>query len=134
MAMQQGAGFRVVGSVVRKFVVNSGKVAFLTLDVTTANKSRKHDFKTFDCVDDVASLADGAIVEVTGNLDVEKLTAKDRSDVMVDGRTKWIPSLVIKAIKTEGLSVAAKPKHTTVKAPMSRPPAEPVDPSDDCPF
>lgn len=125
--MTQGAGFRIVGSVVRKFVAPSGKVAFLTLDVTADGRSKKIDLRGFgDTVEEIGCLNQGALIEVTGTIDNEKLTAKDRSDVMVDGRAKWVPALTVRAVKAEASS----------KPAAKSPPKKPAHPAgdDDLPF
>jgi len=98
--MIQGAGFRVCGTVERKFVNQQGTFAALTLSVDLGDRKTSVDMKGFkECFDYVRKVEKGDVVEVTGNIGVEKLTAKDKSAVQVDGRDKWVPSLVIKAIK-----------------------------------
>jgi hypothetical protein len=120
---QQGAGFRIAGSLVRKYIAPSGKVAFLTVDVYDSDNGRstKFDLKTFgrDVMDDLGELRAGAMIELTGSIDMEKVADKAREAVKVDGREKWVPSLIVRAIKTEA---------------SSRPPArqpEPREPGDD---
>lgn len=107
MSFTHGAGFRVCGAVVRRFVVPSGKCAFLVLDVVAHPRSKKIEFKAFDrgMVDEIAGLGDGQTVEVTGQVDMETVKSRDRKDINVDGRAKWVPTLVVKAIKIEGSSV-----------------------------
>lgn len=121
--MAQGAGFRIAGSLVRKYIVPSGKVGFLTIDVYDSNKGRstKFDLKAFDrsVLDDLDALRDGALLEVTGSLDMEKVADKAREAVKVDGREKWVPSLIVRVIKTEASS-----------RPSGRQP-EPREPADD---
>ena len=112
--MTLGAGFRVCGIVIRRFVPPSGKCAFLTLEVPTdKGKKAKLEMVTFDCVVDVGSLGEGQTVQVTGSIVSTVPKAKDKSDVTVDGRALWIPQLIIKAVTVEGSSS----KHTETAAP-----------------
>ncbi|HEY6875577.1 MAG TPA: hypothetical protein VI384_04385 [Candidatus Dormibacteraeota bacterium] len=122
MSFQHGRGFRICGAVVRKFVAPSGKIAFLTLDVSAPPRSTKIEMRTFDLVEDVGCLGVGQTVEVTGSVDMEKLTSKDRNPVMVDGREKWIPALTIKKITVEGSSVRPASAATPAPAAAHEPP------------
>lgn len=119
--MKQGAGFRICGSVVRRFVVPSGKVAFLTIDVFADGHGKKIDLRGFkDMVEEIGSLQPGALVEVTGAVEMEKLTGRDRNPVLVDGREKWVPALTVREIKFEASS---RPPVRT--APHNVPPPNP---------
>lgn len=128
MSFQHGAGFRVCGAVVRRNVAPSGKCAFLTLDVVAHPRSKKIEFKAFsnEMIEEVGCLGVGQTVEVTGQIDMESIKSKDRKEVLVDGRARWAPSLVIKAIKVEGASVrpagAAQPAGA---GPHEPPPPRP---------
>lgn len=125
--MTQGAGFRICGSVVRKFVAPSGKIAFLTLDVFVDGRGKKVDMRGFsEMVEEIGTLNNGALVEVTGTIDIEKLTDKQRQPVVVDGREKWVTALTVRAVKTEGSS----------KAPAKAAPSKQSSPAadDDLPF
>jgi hypothetical protein len=103
-----GAGFRICGIVIRRFVPPSGACAFLTLEVPTdKGKRAKLDMVTFDCVVDVGALGEGQTVQVTGSIGSKAVKDKAKQDVQVDGRTLWVPQLVIKAVTVE----AAKPKE-----------------------
>lgn len=102
--MTLGAGFRVCGIVVRKFVPASGACAFLTLEVPTDRGSKtKLEFVTFDQVVEVGSLSDGSTCQVTGTISSKAVKDKSKNDVQVDGRTLWVPQLVIKAVTVEGV-------------------------------
>jgi len=117
--MQQGAGFRICGSVVRRFVVPSGKVAFLTLDVFADGHGKKIELRGFkDMVEEIGVLQPGALVEVTGAVEMEKLTDRNRNPVLVDGREKWVHAMTVRAIKHEASS----------RPPAARPPANNVPP------
>lgn len=102
-----GAGFRIVGAVVRKFVAQSGKFAAVTIDVNVPPRSRKIECRAFDAemIDEIGQLGAGQTIEITGQIDMEKLTDKKREPVKVDGYEKWSPALTVKAIKIEGSSV-----------------------------
>lgn len=122
MSFQHGAGFRVCGAVLRRNIVPSGKCAFLTLDVIAHPRSKKIEFKAFarEMIDEIAELGAGQTVEVTGQIDMETVKSRDRKDVTVDGRAKWVPALVVKAIKIEGSSV--RPPAANGAAPAASPP------------
>jgi hypothetical protein len=113
MTFEHGAGFRICGAVVRRFVAPSGKVAFLTLGVPGPRGEVKHELRTFkeDLIVEVGSLGVGQIVQVTGSIDNERLTDKSRKEVTVDGRAAWVTKLTIKAIAVEGVSKASAPKQ-----------------------
>jgi hypothetical protein len=104
MSFEQGAGFRAAGCVVRKFCSPTGKFGALTLSITQGERNTKVDFVTFDCVNDFSDLVQGANVTVTGKIGMNKLTAKDKSEVKVDGFAKWVPQLVVTAVKVEASS------------------------------
>jgi len=107
MNWDRGAGFRIVGAVVRRFVPPSGKCAFVTLAVPGKKGEVKHECRTFDhdLIVEVGSLGVGQTVQVTGTLDNEPLKNKEKQDVQVDGRTAWVPKLTIRDLKIEGSSV-----------------------------
>lgn len=126
MSFEPGAGFRICGYVVRRFVPQSGKCAFLTLDVPNGRgKNAKIELRTFehDLIVEVGALGDGQTVQVTGGIDMEALKDKARNDVKVDGRAVWKPALTIKAIKIEASSVKPKLATDWNDAPISGPPA-----------
>lgn len=115
MSWDRGAGFRIVGAVVRRFVPPSGKCAFVTLAVPGKKGEVKHELRTFDhdLIVEVGSLGVGQIVQATGNVDNEPLRDKAKNDVQVDGRTAWVPKLTIRDLKIEGSSVAPKGGSST---------------------
>lgn len=129
MSFPHGAGFRVCGAVVRRNVVPSGKCAFLTLDVNMHPRARKIEFKAFaaETIEEIGGLGAGQTVEVTGQIDMETIKSRDRKDVTVDGRAKWVPALIVKAIKIEGSSVrpASSPSAGGSAPPHDPPPARP---------
>jgi hypothetical protein len=118
MSFAQGIGFRACGSVVRRYVNPQGTFAAVTLDIFVDGRGKKCDFRAFkEVVSEVGELAQGQLVEFTGTVDREKLTAKDKTAVMVDGRECWIDKLTIKAIKVEASSKAATRPASTSTAP-----------------
>lgn len=123
MSLHQGAGFRICGSVVRRWTAQSGKFGTMTLDVFVDGKASKIDLVTFDCVNDLASLSQGALVEVTGRVGMTKLTMKDKTPVKIDGYEKWVPQLVIKVVKVEASSLPAN------AVPAANPSGDQNDPS-----
>jgi hypothetical protein len=135
MSFQQGAGFRVCGAVVRRWTNPAGTFATCTLDVFVDGKGKKLDFRGFkEVVTEIACLTPGQIVEFTGTPDVEKLTAKDKSEVKVDGYNVWVTKLTVRAVKVE--SSGRSPTGETSSSARSRelqkgtPPADRVDDND----
>lgn len=109
--MIQGAGFRVSGRVSRRpFVVSSGKVAFVSITVEADGRKSLLDLKAFeDMVTEVGSLTEGQDVEVTGRISSEKVTDKSKNVIQKDGRDLFVPTLVIKAVKTFAKKAASIP-------------------------
>jgi len=109
----QGSGFRVCGTVLRKRIPDSRKIAFLTLNVERPRSSVKLDMRTFDrgLIDDIGSLADGQLVEVTGAVDIEPLKDRSGHEVKVDGYNRWFPALTIKVLRIHGASRPAAPSE-----------------------
>ncbi len=128
MSFQHGAGFRVVGAVVRKYANNRGTFAGLTLDVVGAPRSKKIDLRAFDedIVHQIAELGDGQTIEVTGSVDMESVKSKDKKEILVDGRAKWVTVLTVKAIKVEGSSVQPSSPNGRAQAPTRPAPAQPT--------
>lgn len=113
MKFEQGAGFRVCGSVVRRWTNQAGTYATLTLDVFVVDAERgrsatkKLDFRAFrGVVTEIAVLTPGSMVEVTGSIDTEKLTNKAKEDIIVDGYPVWVTKLTVRAVKAESSSRA----------------------------
>lgn len=107
MRFQQGAGFRICGSVVRLWSNDAGTFATMTLDVMVDGRARKIDLRAFrEQVEDLKRLRPGAVVEVTGQIEMEKLAAKDKTPIKVNGYEKWFPALTVKTVKTEASSTA----------------------------
>jgi hypothetical protein len=112
MSFDRGAGFRICGHVVRKYVSPTGK--FASLVIATPNQrggETKHDVRAFDLpvVEQIHELGVGQIVQVTGGIDNEKLTNKAKEEVKVDGFNVWLTKLTIRAITVEGSSKAPAP-------------------------
>jgi len=99
--IKQGAGFRIAGTVTRTFVAKSGKFGKVSVRVEADGRKKTIEARAFDApvLSHIGSLADGAIVEITGGVDSEKVTDKDRNPVQVGGRDLWVPALTAKAIK-----------------------------------
>ena len=123
MSFTQGAGFRICGSVVRKWTSPTGKFGTLVLDVFVDGKASKIDLVTFDCVNDFSDLAQGALVEVTGRVGMQKLSAKDKTPVKIDGYEKWVPQLIVKVVKMEASSKPAS------SVPAANPDGDQNDPA-----
>lgn len=94
-AWERGAGFRIIGFVERKFVPPSGRCAFVTVSVPGKSKDQKLELVTFDKIEDVGSLAIGATVQLRGHIGITTPKTKARDDVTVDGRSLWIPQLIV---------------------------------------
>lgn len=109
MNSPQGAGFRASGSVYKAFVPQSGKCAFLTVEFTNdRGRVTKLETRTFDAtvIQQVRSLGQGEVVEVTGSIESEVAKDKAKQDVSVDGRLLWIPMLKLKSVKVDGAAKA----------------------------
>ena len=125
MAFANGAGFRIAGNVVRRFVSQSGKFAALTVDVNAHPRSKKIEMRCFslDLIGEIESLTAGQNVEVTGHVDSEPVKNKKGEEVIVDGYKKYVAVLTVKALKVEGSSTRPAPKNETPEDSISPPPA-----------
>jgi hypothetical protein len=113
---EQGSGFRIAGSVVRKYVNPQGTFASLTVEVFIDGRKKLLEMRAFkDTVGDIAELTQGALVTVTGSVDSEKLTAKDKSAVQVDGRDAWVAKLTARKVVVAAVS---KPAETKAAHPL----------------
>jgi hypothetical protein len=94
------------------FKAPSGKFAALTVECPNGRGgTKKVDLRAFsDAIDQVEHLGNGQVVQVTGTVDMEKLTGEDRNPVMVDGREKWAPALTIRKVEVEPSSAKPAPK------------------------
>jgi len=138
MSFQHGAGFRIVGAIVRKFVNDKGTFGAMTLDVVAEPRAKKIEVRAFDAgvIEEIGGLGAGQTIEVTGSVDVETVKGKDRKEVIVDGRSKWVAVLTDRAIKVEGAS--AQPRSAAAEqrprtAPLAKPRAG-WDENDEPPF
>lgn len=124
----QGSGFRICGTVLRKRIPDSRKIAFLTLNVERQRSSVKLDMRTFDrgLIDDIGALADGQLVEVTGAIDIEPLKDRAGHEVKVDGYNKWSPALTVKVLRVHEASRSP--------GPVNQPDPSGPPPDDDVPF
>lgn len=113
-----GAGFKIVGFVKRKFISQSGKFAKLTLDVPGPKGEKKLDVRAFDAevIGDIAPLADGARVTVLGRVDSEPVKNKAGEKVMIDGYAQWVAALTATKVTVDPSS----------KKPANKPAANPL--------
>lgn len=108
MKFEHGAGFRICGAVVRKWVSPTGKFASLVVGAPNGKgKETKHDLRAFDpeLVEQIHGLGVGQIVQATGGIDNEKQTNKAKEEIKVDGYNVWLTKLTIRALTVEGSSV-----------------------------
>lgn len=114
MSWEHGAGFRVTGYVIRTWAAPSGKFATLVVEAPNGKGgTKKIDLRAFsDAVDQVKNLGNGQVVQVTGTVDMEKLTDKGRNEIKVDGYSKWTPALTIRNVEVEPSSAKPKPTAT----------------------
>lgn len=124
MSFEHGAGFRICGAVVRRFVPKSNKIAFVTLDVVSHPRSKKIELRAFDrgLVEEISQLGAGMTIQVTGSVDVEPVKDKAGKEVKVDGYEKWVPVLTIRALTVEGASRAPSPAQTPADTNGTAPP------------
>lgn len=115
MSWERGAGFRIIGALVRApFVAQSGKFAKLTLGVPNTRGESKIDVRAFnaDVIEEIRGLGIGQTVQVTGTVDTEAVKDKKGEKVLIDGYAYWVSVLTAKAVTVEGASTrpAAPPK------------------------
>lgn len=121
----QGAGWRMCGAVVRKWISPTGKFASLTIGVPGNKGEIKHEVRAFSSsglIDEINDLGVGQIVKVTGGVDREPLTDKARKEVKVDGYVVWVTKLTLKTLEIEGASRRPSPGPDTGPAPAGDPP------------
>jgi len=111
MSWEHKAEGRITGVVTRVYVSPKGNFAALTIECPDGRgRPTKIDFRCFsDAFDQVKNLGQGQVVRVSFSPGMEKLTAKDKSPVMVDGREKWVPALTVRACEVEPSSAKPKP-------------------------
>lgn len=108
MSFEQGAGFRISGEVKRKYVNPQGTFAVLTVEVQADGRKKILEMRAFkDAIGAFSDITQGALVTVTGSVDSEKLTSKDKQPVQIDGRDKWISVLTARKIVIAEKPVAA---------------------------
>ena len=113
MSFEHVTGFRICGAVVRKFVNPQGTFASVTIEAPNARgRMEKYDVKCFSDgpMDEFRELGQGQTIQVTGNIAMSKLTAKNKEAVKVDGYDKWLPDLVAKAVKVEVAGAKPAPR------------------------
>jgi len=112
---QEGAGFRIVGTIKRLFISPTGKFAAVRLKVNSPPHPPELDMKCFDRIligDMQRDLRVGQRVQFTGKIESEKLQDKSRNDVKVDGYEVWIPALRPAKFEVEGSSRKPAEKPT----------------------
>lgn len=123
---QLGAGFRICGVVSRTFTNQAKTFASLTLETPGDKPGKKQYLEMKAFAHDVISLIEqtgkGETVQVTGHIGSEKLIDKAKNAVQIDGRDKFVPSLVVKAIKTQVIDRKPLPRDWN-DAPISGPAA-----------
>ncbi len=114
MSWEHGATGTITGVVTRLFLSPKGTFAAMTVEAPDGRGRRsKIDLRAFsDSIEQVRGVGEGQVVRVTYSPGMEKLTSKDKSPVMVDGREKWIPALTIRACEVEPASAKPAPKAT----------------------
>lgn len=100
---KEGCGVRIVGIVERKYVPASGKCAFMTLSWPGDKAKRiKMEMVAFGGnVETVGSLGVGETVQVLATLDTKPLKDNQKNDVQLDGRTVWVPQVIVRSIQAE---------------------------------
>ena len=110
-SFEEGAGFRVCGTVVRNWISPTGKFAALTLDVNRSPRGAKIEMRAFHrgSIDDIRILQPGQRVKCTGQIDWEPIKNKAREEIKIDGYQKWVAVLSILSVEVEGSSRLAAP-------------------------
>lgn len=113
MSWQEGAGFRVVGTIKRIFVSPTGKFAEIKLSVNVQPHPPEIVLKSFDRAligDMKRDLRLGQRVQFTGKIENEKLQDRQRNDVKVDGYDVWLHAMRPTKYEIEGSSRVPAPK------------------------
>lgn len=118
MSWQEGTGFRVIGTVVRTFVSQSGKFGKLTLKVSEPPHPPQLDFKTQDqiVIGDLRQIRQGQRIQVIGKIQSEKVTDKKFDPIKVDGYEVWVPVLRPTKFEFEGSSRPPQSRSETRKS------------------
>lgn len=99
--MTEGGKFRVVGYVSRKFIPQSRKCAFLTVEYL-GDRGRKvtQEMVAFDgaLIEAIDNIGQGESVDARGDLSREALKDKGKADVQVNGRPVFVTKLRLLAI------------------------------------
>jgi len=111
MDSQNGAIFKVVGFVKRKFVSPAGKFAKVTLDVPRASGGETHvDVRSFGkdgLIGAIGKLEMGQRVQFTGTIEKQVLTSRDKKEVVVDGYKAWVEVLTATKMEAEAKNPTA---------------------------
>ncbi len=94
------------GYVVRRWVSPGGKYGTVTLDVPGERGGGKYDFRSFadGPLTDIGKLEPGQLVHLTCSVDMECLKNKAKEEVKIDGYSKWVPALTIRAMEVQPAS------------------------------
>jgi hypothetical protein len=109
---------RITGVVTNVWRSPKGNFAFLTVECPNGRGGKKKtDLRCFsDALDQLSGIGNGMVVRITFSPDAEKLTAKDKSPVMVDGKEKWVTALTVRACEVEPSSAKPVPKAAPAAA------------------
>ena len=110
---KEGCGVRITGIVERAFTTPTGSFGSLTLSWLEdgATKRKKMDIAAFkERVAMVKALGVGETVTITAGLEMEAVKNKAKEDVVVDGKTKWVPRVILRTVT---VSDKPKPKEST---------------------
>ncbi len=121
--MKDYAVAKIQGCVVRTHANYQGTFGALTVETSRDGRRTLHEMKCFDQEVNkmILDLGQGEVVTVTCELGSESLKAKDKSDVMVDGYKKWVPSLKITKIERVTGAIGAPPPKKAAPPKQSAP-------------
>lgn len=104
--------FKVAGNVAKKWTNDKASFARLTIAIAEGDRTRRIDVRAFDAplVAKIAALAENDAVEVSGVIEPNKVTSKDREPVLVDGYPRFEMVLTVKTMKVEASKPVESPQ------------------------
>ena len=119
MGWEEGAGFRIIGTIKKIFINDRGNFAAVKVKVAAVH-SPEFDLKVFDKIligDIKRDLRQGQRVQFTGGIENEKATERNGDEIKNEaGYTIWMPALRLKKYEVEGSSRAPQSKSENRKS------------------
>jgi len=127
------AEFRIIGSVVDKFVATSGKFGKLVIETSVDGRRAKHSMKCFnvDVIRQIETCGAGEFITVRGSLGNEILKNRKGEEIKDGDRSIWVPFLKVESIESGNCS--ARPAQPAQRAQRPAPVQSEAIPDDDVP-